>query len=224
MYGKAVIATGPFNPQSNQYNTQVEPYPHDVERARQLLQEAGFADRNNDGVLEGPNGELFSFKLTYPGGSGNYDKMVLFMKDAYARAGIVLQPDPLEWNVFTDRLNNKNFEAITLGWTSGIETDIYQMFHSSQATIGGDNFMSYISPELDRLIDEARRTLDEQKRMELWRQAHLVLHEDQPYTFLWFGKSLVFIDKRIANIQRVRLGLNPRYEWFVPIGSQRYGG
>ena len=87
--------------------------------------------------------------------------MVIFLKDSYARAGIVLKPDALEWAVFTDRLKNKNFEAISLGWTSGIETDIFQMFHSSQTIEGGDNFMTYKNPELDKVIDEARRTIDE---------------------------------------------------------------
>ena len=55
-----------------------------------------------------------------------------------------------------DLLNNRNFDAITLGWSSGVETDIYQMFHGSQADDGGDNFVNFRNSELDRLIDEAR--------------------------------------------------------------------
>ncbi len=222
MLGYGVIATGPFNPQSKQYNPQVKPYPFDVEGARKALAEAGFQDRNGDGVIESPDGKPFEFRLTYPAGSGNYDKMALFAKDAYARAGIVLKPDPLEWAVFTERIEQKNFEAISLGWTSGIETDIYQMFHSSQSGPGGDNFISYKSPELDAAIDQARQEMDEARRMPLWQKAHEIIHEDQPYTFLWFGKSLVFIDNRIDNVLRVKLGLNPLTEWFVPADRQKY--
>lgn len=222
MLGYGVIATGPFNPQSKQYNPGVEPLPYDVQKAQQLLAEAGFVDRNNDGIIESPSGKPFEIRLTYPAASTNYDKQVLYMKDAYARAGIVLRPDPLEWAVFTERLENKNFEAISLGWTSGIESDIYQMFDSSQASVGGDNFVSYRNPELDAAIRQARQTMQEDQRMQLWRKAHQILHEDQPYTFLWFGKSLVFLDNRIHNVQRVKLGLNPSAEWFVPADRQRY--
>lgn len=222
MLGYGVKSTGPFNPSSEQYNSEVQAWPFDVSRARALLNEAGFADQDNDGVLEDPRGRRFAFRLTYPSGNPNYEAMVFAIRDAYARAGIVVEPDPLEWSVFTTRLQNKDFDAITLAWTSGIETDIFQMFHSSQAMAGGDNFISYHSEELDKLIDTARITIDEEARMPLWRQAHEVLHEDQPYTFLFFPKSLIFLDKRFKNVQITNLGMNARTEWYVPATEQRY--
>lgn len=222
MLGYAVKATGPFNPASAQYNPDVKPWPFDIARARELLSEAGFADRNNDGVLEDSQGRRFTFKLTYPSGNPNYEKMVFAVKDAYARAGIVVELDPLEWSVFTTRIQNKDFDAITLGWTSGIETDIFQMFHSSQAMAGGDNFVSYRNPELDKLIETARVTIDEDKRMPIWRQAHAILHEDQPYTFLFFPKTLIFLDGRFQNVQITKLGMNARTEWYVPADKQRF--
>ena len=222
MLSYAVPATGPFNPNSLQNSPAVALWPYDVQRAKQLLSEAGFIDRDGDGVLEASDGERFAFKLTYPSGSANYERMVLFLKDAYAKAGIVVEPDPLEWSVFTDRLKNKNFQAISLGWTSGIETDIYQMFHSSQSIEGGDNFISYRNTELDGLIEQARGTVDEDKRMPLWHRSHEILHEDQPYTFLFFGKSLRFIDNRIENVQQLELGISPSDEWWVPADRQRW--
>jgi peptide/nickel transport system substrate-binding protein len=220
--GYAVLANGPFNPLSKPFNPDVQPWPYDVARAKQLLKEAGFEDRNGDGVIESRDGARFEFKLTYPGGNANYEKLVLFMKDAYARAGIVLRPDPLDWAVMVERLSKKSFEAISLGWTAGIETDIFQMFHSSQMLNEGDNFMSYRNPELDAVIEQARTTVDEAKRIPLWRKAHAILNEDQPYTFLSFGKSLVFFDKRLHNVERTKLGLNPRVEWYVPSAEQRW--
>ncbi len=222
MLGYAVTASGPFNPLSKQISQAVVPWAYDVARAKALLQEAGFQDNDKDGVLETPQGEPFEFKLTYPSGSTNYEKMVLFLKDAYARAGIVLVPDPLEWSVFTERLKNKDFAVITLGWTSGIETDVYQMFHSSQIPDGGDNFISYSSPELDGLIETARRTVDEDTRMPMWHRAHEILHEDQPYTFLFFSKSLRFIDNRVRNVQELPMGLSPSEEWWVPADLQKW--
>ncbi len=222
MLGYAVPATGPFNPLSKQSSPNVRPWPYDPQRAKALLAEAGFTDRNGDGMLESPSGEPFEFKLTYPSGSANYEKMVLYLKDSFAAAGVALVPDPLEWSVFTDRLKNKDFLAISLGWTSGIETDIYQMFHSSQMVEGGDNFMSYKNDELDELITQARRTVDEASRMPLWHRCHEILHEDQPYTFLFWGKSLRFIDRRIRNVQLLRMGLSPDQEWWVPQAEQRW--
>jgi peptide/nickel transport system substrate-binding protein len=222
MLGKAVATTGPFSPLSKQYNPDVKPWPYDVARAQSLLREAGLSFNASEGVLHLPDGQPFRFKLTYPSGSANYEKMVLFVKDSLAKAGIAMDPDPLEWAVFTDRLERKNFQAISLGWTANIEIDIYQEFHSSQMVAGGDDFMSYKNEELDKLIEQARQTMDESERMALWRRCHAILAQDQPYTFLFFSKSLAFIDKRVENVQLVKLGLNPLEDWFVPSPLQKW--
>ena len=124
-----------------------------------------------------------------------------------------------------DQLNNKTFEAITLGWSSGIETDIFQMFHSSQAKTNGDNFINYRSPGLDKLIDEARATVEEEKRMPIWQKAEGIMYEDQPYTFLKRSQALVFVDERIRNLELTNMGLNRTMfplENYVPANMQRY--
>jgi len=124
-----------------------------------------------------------------------------------------------------DLLTKRDFEAITLGWSSGVETDIFQMFHGNQTDNGGDNFISYKNPELDKLIDKARATVDDEARMPLWQQAEAIMHDDQPYTFLMRSKTLAFIDKRIHNIGHTNLGLNVSsvpVEIFVPLDMQKY--
>lgn len=220
--GYGDLCTGPFNPLGQQNSPNVQPWPHDPQQAKQLLAEAGFLDRNNDGAIEGPDGKPLKFKLTYPSGNELYNKMVLIVKDSMATAGVIVEPDPLEWSVMVERLNNRNFQAITLGWTSGPETDINQMFHSDGIQPGGDNFMAYESRQLDALIEKARHTVDVDQRMKLWHRCHEIIHDDQPYTFLSWNKSLRFIDKRFKNIQLLRAGLNPRSEWYVPRNEQRW--
>lgn len=221
MLNLAIPATGPFNPASKQNDPALKPYPYDPAKAMQLLAEAGWKDRGT-GVLTNDAGEPFEFTLTYPSGSPNYQKQGLLLKDLFARAKIRMTADEQEFSVFGERLKHRNFDAISLGWTAGIETDIFQMFDSSQIADGGDNFMSYKNPELDATIEQARRTLDDDARMALWRKAHDILYEDQPYTFLFFPKALVFMDKRIANVQKLPLGLNSDAEWFVPKELQRW--
>ncbi|MFA7235476.1 MAG: ABC transporter substrate-binding protein [Phycisphaeraceae bacterium] len=222
MRGYGQVCDGPFNPLGEQNAPEVTPWPYDVKGARALLKEAGYEDRDGDGVIEGSTGQPFRFKLTYPSGNVNYQSMVFFVKDALAEGGIVLEPDPLEWSVMVDRLNNHNFEAITLMWTSGPETDINQMFHSDQIRPGGDNFVAYRNSRLDMLITQARLTVDKDKRMEMWRECHRILHADQPYTFLFWGKSLRFVDKRFKNVRLLKAGLTPRTEWYAPKAEQHW--
>jgi peptide/nickel transport system substrate-binding protein len=221
MSGYARPITGPFYALGKQNNPDVKPLPFDINRAKDLLKQAGFVD-DGSGVLKAPDGSPFQFKLTYPGGSKSYDEMVLFIKDAMAKAGVTLIPDRLDWSVFSDRLKNRNFEAIALGWSAAVEDDLYQIFHSSQIADGGDNFISYSDPKLDDLIVQARSTLDIEKRMKLWQQCHAVIADDQPYTFIFARKGLTFLDARIKNVKIVPIGLNSETEWFVPRNQQRW--
>ncbi len=223
--GYAEVAISPFSPRSKQHDPSLTARKRDLNKAKQLLSDAGFKDKNGDGVLEAPNGKDFEFELIYFQGNEDTKRMVLLLKDMYAKAGIKLIPTPTEWPVMIDKLDNKDFTAITLGWTSGIETDIYQMFHSSQTKTNGNNFINYKSDALDKIIDEARKTVDESKRMALWKKAEAIFYADQPYTFLKRSMSLVFIDKRYRNLTMTKLGLNSGMlplETYVPKALQKY--
>jgi peptide/nickel transport system substrate-binding protein len=222
MYGYATIASGPFWPKSKQSDPNVKPLPYDVDQAQKLLAEAGYKYDATDAVLKDSSGKPFRFKLTYPSGSSNYDRMVLFMKDAYAKVGIVMEPNALEWGSFTDLLEKRSFEAVTLGWGAVLDDDPYQIFDSSQMVAGADDFISFKNPECDRLIETARRTMDEKKRLDLWHQLHKLLNDEQPYTFLFFPQSMRFVDGRIQNVEVTRMGLNDPVEWFVPAKLQKY--
>jgi peptide/nickel transport system substrate-binding protein len=223
--GYAEVAMSPFSPRSKQHDKSLSPRKPDLQKALALLKEAGFEDRNGDGVLDNAEGKDLEFELVYAQSNEDTGRTVLLLKDMYARAGIKLIPKPTEWPVMIEMLNKKTFDVITLGWTSGLETDIYQMFHSSQAKTDGNNFISYKSDALDKIIEEARVIVDEDKRMPIWRKAEAIFYEDQPYTFLKRSKSLVFINNRFKNLQMTGLGLNSSFmpiETYVPKSAQKY--
>jgi peptide/nickel transport system substrate-binding protein len=230
MLGYATPADGPFDPLGKpQRAPDLKPWPFDPSAAKALLKEAGFEDRNGSGVLQSPDGHPFEFKLTYPAKGETYERVVLFIKDSFAQAGIKVDLDPTDFPIMIDRINKRDFEAISLGWSAEPEDDLYQAFDSSQIKDEGDDFISYANPELDKLIEEARSTVDEPKRMKLWQQCSRIIHEDQPYTFLYRNKSLSFMAGRIKDVSTSKLGLNAiqRYNmpipWFVPKASQKWG-
>jgi peptide/nickel transport system substrate-binding protein len=166
--------------------------------------------------------------MTYPSATVIWEKVALFMKDAYARAGIVVEPDKVDWPVLVNRLNTSDFDAICLSWSGTPESDPYQIFHSSQTKNQGDNRTNYVSAECDAAIEKARTTVDRDERMKGWQAVHRILHEDQPYTFILNRKELRFVNKRIANMEQTKLGLNYEHlnggmiPWYVPQARQRY--
>ncbi len=227
--GQYRTASGPFDPTGPQSHPDIEPWPHDVATARSLLSAAGYSDRDGDGIIEDSQGRPFTFTLTYPGGSETWEKVVKYMVTAYARGGIKMEPERLDWPVLVTRLNAKDFDAITLGWSSVPESDPYQIFHSSQIEGQGDNRNSYRNPELDSAIEEARRTMDTQERMKLWNRVHEILHEDQPYTFLFNRPNLWLMNQRVHNVEESKVGLNWEplnpggiVPWYIPQSMQKY--
>lgn len=226
--GYATVATGPFAPDSKQADPSVKPWPYDVERAKKQLADLGFSDRNNDGVIEGPDGQPLRFKLTYPNKSAVYDRVTSLMKDSFAKAGVVMDRDPVEWPVLQTRLDKSDFDAVMLGWGGTVDDDPFQMFHSSQIKDSGDNRTNYINPELDKAIEAARTTVDANQRNELWHKVHRILADDCPYTFLLNRRATVFLNNRIQNVQLSRIGTNYNrldcspLPWFVPRERQQY--
>jgi peptide/nickel transport system substrate-binding protein len=226
--GYATPVSGPFAANSPQADPAVKPLPYDVEAGKRLLAEAGFQDRNGDGVLDGPDGQPFRFKLTYGSGNSTVDRYMLFIKDGYAKVGITVDLDPQDWPLVLKKVDQRDYDALHMGFGGSVESDLYQEYDSSQIVDQGDNFMSYRNPELDKLMRQARTIVDTPKRMELWHQCHRILAEDQPHTYLFSRKTLRLIDKRVQNVRpsKIELNLVDRQRmpipWYAPKGMQKY--
>jgi len=126
-----------------------------------------------------------------------------------------------EWAVFVQKLNERKFDAVTLGWSMGVETDPFQIWHSSQVSGGGSNFVGFKNEEVDKIIEEARQEFDRKKRIELYRKFIHIIHEEQPYTFLFCNKSTIALNNRFADINIYPLGPDV-LEWYVPLELQKY--
>ena len=93
-----------------------------------------------------------------------------------------------------------DFDALLGGWTLDTSLDLKYAFHS-ESIDSGYNLGSYSDPEVDALIDEARRQLDPAEMGERLRRIQAILHRDQPYTFLWEPQRLVAVDRRLRDAQ-----------------------
>jgi len=214
-YDIGTVISGPFWVKGRQYDQAVPLWPHDRAAARRLLKEAGWEDLNGDGWLENTEGKRFEFEFSVPAGNQVIRDMVRVMGEEFRRAGIDMHVRAYEWSVFVTKLDNRDYDSIMLGWAGGgVEEDPFQIWHSSQRADRGSNHVGFVNPEADRLMEEARATLDEKKRNDLFHRFHRILHEDQPYTFMWQGETLRLLAPRIKGVQVHALGLDWR-EWWM---------
>lgn len=214
------IPTGPFYIYGPQNNPDIKPWPYDPERAKELLDEAGWIDSDGDGIRD-KNGVSFRFKYMISSGTYLHEHIAKLVKDEAAKVGIDVVLEPYEWSIFSERVVGRNFDALSMGWGGGVESDPYQIWHSSQIENRGSNFIGFNNPQADAIIEQARQTLDKDKRNALYHKFHQILHEEQPYTFIYTKPENRFLDRRFENVIVHKLGVD-EHEWYVPKEKQKY--
>ncbi len=212
-YGLGRITSGPFFMDSPYYDQDIKPYPFSVDTAKKLLDEAGWKDTDNDGILD-KDGKKFEFTILSVTSSEIQQRMLPIIKEDMGKAGIVMNIVPVEWSVYVQRLEQKSFEVCTLGWAMGFENDPYQLWHSKEADQpASSNHISFRNKEADRLIEEIRVCFDLEKRIALCHEFHKLLHEEQPYTFLITPYSLIGQSARYQNVRVFPGGIETRIMW-----------
>jgi peptide/nickel transport system substrate-binding protein len=212
--GVGEVSQGPVNPESPVFASEIDPWPFDPERGKALLAEAGWIDRNGDGILENEEGDIFEFEFTRPSSDEISERISTFIKDSYARVGIVMVVKPIDWAAMSDILKSRGFDALTMSWSaSAPESDPRQIYHSESIKEGGDNFAQWNSPAGDKAIDAIRTTIDAAERRKAWVEFQKVIHEEQPYTFIRVAPWLRFVKKDVGNVHMYKAGLEP-WEFF----------
>ncbi|MCP4181629.1 MAG: hypothetical protein GY756_28015 [bacterium] len=215
------IVTGNFFIDSPYYNKLIKPYKFSISTAKKLLQNAGWRDSNGDGILD-KDGKPFKFTVLTISNSVSQEKMFPIIKEDMKRAGIIMNINKVEWSVYIQRLEKKDFDVVSLGWSMGFESDPFQIWHSSMADIAGSsNHIGFKSKKADELIEKIRTCFDFKERVKLAHKFHELLHEEQPYTFLFCRDELVAINNRYKNVHLFdKYPIIPEDIMWVPEGKQ----
>jgi peptide/nickel transport system substrate-binding protein len=194
--GEAQPARSILPPQSWAYDGDVPVYDHDPEKARQLLDSAGYPAVN--GVR---------FHITMKTSTDeNTRLMVAVMQQQLREVGIVLDIRTFEFATFFADVTHGAFQLYSLRWIGGNEDpDIFEYaFHSAKFPPNGANRGYYSNAKVDALIDEARREVDQNKRKTAYAELQRILAQQLPYIDLWYLDNVLVHNKRVRNLQ-----LNP---------------
>ena len=220
LLGLGVEATGPFKPGHWAHNPNVKKYAYDPARAKALLAEAGWRDSDNDGVLD-KDGKRFEFEILTNQGNAERAKTAEIIQQRLKAVGIEVKARPLEWSAFINNfVNTRDFDALILGWTLGLDPDQYIIWHSSMTGEHQLNHVSYKNPEVDDLLEKGRRVFDQEKRRAYYFRFQEILAEDQPYTFLYVPEALPIVSARVRGIEPGLAGIGYNFEkWWIPKGE-----
>lgn len=219
LFGLGTTVTGPFYVNSPDYNHDIRPYPYDPEVASDLLKSAGWEDHDGDGILD-RDGIPFDFEFLISSRSNFAEQLAIILQESLKRIGIRMQIRKLEWAIFIQEIQAHQFDACTLAWSLGWQSDPFQLWHSSNVN-KGSNFVGFQNEEANHIIEASRKEFDAEKRHKLFHRLHQIIHEEQPCTFLFTTETLVAVHRRFQNVNVYPLGLVPS-EWWVPRELQRY--
>jgi len=194
--GEAQPARSVLPPQSWAYDGNVPAYDHDPAKANALLDSAGYPN---------VNGVRFHI-LMKTSTDENTRLMVAVMQQQLREVGIVLDIRTFEFATFFSDVTHGAFQMYSLRWIGGNEDpDIFEYaFHSAKFPPNGANRGFYLNAQLDRLIDQARREIDQEKRKQLYSEVQQILAQDVPYINLWYFDNVLVHSRRVTNLQ-----LNP---------------
>jgi peptide/nickel transport system substrate-binding protein len=208
-----------------EYDKSLRSYPFDPQKALALLNEAGWRDTDGDGVLDKViDGKRVPLRFEIKVNSGNAVRksVALVLLDELKKHGIAASVRELDWTIFLNDVKNHQFDAVVLGWQmSTTEPDAYQVWHSSQAANKGSNAISYKNARVDEILEAYRREFDPQKRIQMYKEFQEIIHDEQPYTFLYVGKRVSAVHRRFQGVEVFPDGLRP-IDWWVPVARQKY--
>lgn len=224
--GFGVEITSPFYRYSSSYDESIRPWPFDLQRAKRQLEEEGWFDSDDDGVIDKfINGKKvpFRFALTYYVKNSVSKSICEYIATALKELGIDVTLNGVEMADLSSAFDDKTFDAISLGWALGVPPeDPKQLWYSTGAREkGSSNAVGFVNAEADKIIDALQYESDPQERQKLYYRFDAIIHEEAPYTFLYSPMTVFLYYSYLQNvfIPKDRQDLIPGATIAQPISS-----
>jgi peptide/nickel transport system substrate-binding protein len=167
-----------------------EPLPYDPVQARALLDEAGWRDRDGDGVRE-REGRPFRFTAIVSGGEQGYDRLPVYIQAQFRELGVQMEVQVLDF--VWDRFTGGDFEAVLHHHQPGPR--------ALRRDFGRNSRISYRNPEVVRLTDQAAATADPDELDRIYGALTEILRADLPMTRLLIRAVPTFVHRRVQGLR-----------------------
>ncbi|EKA2858301.1 ABC transporter substrate-binding protein [Staphylococcus pseudintermedius] len=217
-YGKPLNGLIPSAHWSGAKEGDVKEYKYDVDKAKQLLDEGGYKDKDGDGFREDPNGKPFVINLKhYSGSNPTFEPRTAALKGYWEKVGLKTKVEMEEFGKYSSDLekSSKDMEVYFRTWQQGSDPDPSELYRSTALW----NESRYNNPKADKILDEAVDTKvvgdDNDKRKEKYLEWQKIMAEDVPVIPIVELEDVTAVSSRVKNFEVSLKGSNPIYEWSV---------
>ncbi len=188
-------------------NSNVPKYDYDLTQARRILEAAGFKDRNNDGFIEDPDGNIVEFNLyTNADNTERLDTAAIIRHDL-EKLGMKVNFQGLEFNTLVSKLNSTfEWDAIVLGLTGGQEPHFGKnvWVSSGQLHLWNPHQKSPATDwekRIDEIFDQGVQELNEDKRKILYNEFQMIVSKELPLIYTVLSAKLYAVRNKFGNLQ-----------------------
>ncbi|MFD1019960.1 oligopeptide ABC transporter substrate-binding protein [Thalassobacillus hwangdonensis] len=217
-YGKVVNRPVPTAHWIAADNSELNTYEYDPEKAKELLDEAGYVDTNDDGFREDPNGDEFVVNFAhYATGNPTFESRAKALTQYWEEVGLKSTLEMIEVNQYYDMIekDHEDMEAFFGGWGYGADPDPSALWKSDQLW----NYPRWVNEESDQLLDDALDVevvgTDQEKRKDLYVEWQKIVNEELPMLFITELDEIYGVNKRVGGLTLDVSGMNSPHEWFV---------
>jgi peptide/nickel transport system substrate-binding protein len=186
-------ASSVLPPESWAYDPKVMHYSYNPPKARQLLDDAGYSEKNG-----------IRFHLIMKTSTEESSRaMAAVFQQQLRDVGIALDIRSFEFATFFSDITHGEFQLYSLRWIGGNEDpDIFEYaFDSARIIPNGANRQYYSNPRVDALIAKASTELDQNARKQDYAEIQQILAEDLPYINLWYFDNVMVYSKRVRGLE-----------------------
>lgn len=204
--GHGQVCTGPFLPGGPSFNSTVKAPQQNRERARKLLQEAGY-DKMHP----------LRFEIATSNASSIRPYTAQILQHQLAKVGVEVTLRVMEWQAFLNTVVfPREFDTVLLGWSLSLSPDPYLLWHSDSDRPGAFNFIGYHNTKVDTMIETMQGTVDRERLAQIQQQIFGDVVADNPYLFLFIPNAIEVVDKKIKYLEPTINGIWHNYiEWEI---------
>jgi peptide/nickel transport system substrate-binding protein len=200
MRNAAYRLAGPFGPGIPGHDLEMKPYPHDPQKAKALLAEAGYRD-GFEMTLVSPNGRYLNDSVASEAIAGMWSEV-----------GVKTQVKVMDWSPFVEGVLGKTHDAFFFQQVGVLlDATVSINFHAGKK---GAAWEGYSNPEVDKLIDDAPKTLDAAARNEKYKRMGQIIYQECPWVFLWNQQGLYGVSSKVQ-------GWVPHQDGTIRLGNMR---
>ncbi|MFC0273812.1 ABC transporter substrate-binding protein [Metabacillus herbersteinensis] len=189
--GQAEPAKNAMPPSIEGYNDDIEAYPYDLEKAKELLAEAGHPD--------GFKMDLWAMPVPRPYMPEGM-KVAEVIQESFRKIGVEAEIQSVDWATYLDKASKGEFDAFMLGWTGDNgDADNFLYTLLDKDSIGSNNYSQFSNDELHDVLIEAQTEPEQEKRNELYKKAQEIIHDEAPWVPLVHSTPLLAGGKDLEN-------------------------